>query len=83
MHSVFTATLFIIAMVSKQPESMERSMDKEDLMCTCTRACGCVYEEEKREEGKREGGKRGRRKRRGVLTAACIQKEHAPVMSLG
>jgi len=45
--------------------------------------CVCVYEEEKREEGKREGGKRGRRKRRGVLTAACIQKEHAPVMSLG
>ena len=43
MHSVLTATLFIIAMVSKQPESMERSMDKEDLMCTCTRACGCVY----------------------------------------
>ena len=45
--------------------------------------CVCVYEEEKREEGKREGGKRGRRKRRGVLTAACIQKEHVPVMSLG
>ena len=50
--------------------------------CMCD-VCVCVYEEEKREEGKREGGKRGRRKRRGVLTAACIQKEHGPVMSLG
>ena len=43
MHSVLTATLFIITMVSKQPESMERSMDKEDTMCVHAHAPTCVY----------------------------------------
>ena len=41
---MFTATLFIIAMVSKPPRSMETSMD-EDTMCVhaCVRTHTCVH----------------------------------------